>query len=111
MLKTKKEGASDGSTITNKMEKETKKKPNKVMTKVKEIFNHVFIEGLTGMAWGLFCTLIIGLIIEQIGKLIGANQVGNLFIIIGKLCSALTGVIQTIRYCICRSSRFNWCFC
>lgn len=72
------------------MGKEEKKKPT-FKTKVKEVFNHVFVDGLTGMAWGLFCTLIIGLIIEQIGKLIGANQVGNLFIIIGKLCSALTG--------------------
>ena len=59
--------------------------------KVKKIFNHIFIDGLTGMAWGLFSTLIIGLIIEQIGKLIGDNQVGNMIIIFGKLCSALTG--------------------
>ena len=29
------------------------------MKKIKEILNHVFIEGLTGMAWGLFSTLII----------------------------------------------------
>ena len=71
-------------------EKEEKKKV-KFKDRVKAVFNHVFIDGLTGMAWGLFCTLIIGLIIEQIGKLIGANQVGNLFIIFGKLASALTG--------------------
>lgn len=59
--------------------------------KIKKIFNHVFIDGLTGMAWGLFSTLIIGLIIEQIGKLVGDNQIGNMLILIGKVCSILTG--------------------
>lgn len=62
-----------------------------IKSKGKELFNHIFIEGLTGMAWGLFSTLIIGLIIEQIGKLIGNNQIGNMLILIGKVCSALTG--------------------
>lgn len=57
----------------------------------KELFHHIFIDGLTGMAWGLFSTLIIGLIIEQIGKLIGDNQIGNMLILIGKVCSSLTG--------------------
>lgn len=59
--------------------------------KLKKIFNHIFIDGLTGMSWGLFSTLIIGLIIEQIGKLVGDNQIGNMLILIGKICSALTG--------------------
>lgn len=62
-----------------------------IKNKGKELFNHIFIDGLTGMAWGLFSTLIIGLIIEQIGKLIGNNQIGNMLILIGKVCSALTG--------------------
>ena len=26
--------------------------------KIKKVLNHVFVEGLTGMAWGLFATLI-----------------------------------------------------
>lgn len=65
-----------------------KKKEEK---KFKKIFNHIFIDGLTGMAWGLFSTLIIGLIIEQIGKLVGDNQVGNMLINFGKICSVLTG--------------------
>ena len=71
--------------------KTEEKKKVKFKDRVKQVFNHIFVDGLTGMAWGLFCTLIIGLIIEQIGKLIGANQVGNLFTIIGKVCQALTG--------------------
>lgn len=59
--------------------------------KLKKLFNHVFVDGLTGMSWGLFSTLIIGLIIEQIGKLFGDNQIGNMLIIFGKLAQAITG--------------------
>ena len=29
--------------------------------------------------------------IEQIGKLIGNNQIGNMLILIGKICASLTG--------------------
>ena len=60
------------------------------MKKIKEILNHIFIDGLTGMAWGLFSTLIIGLILTQIGGFI-PNRVGELIVIIGKIASALTG--------------------
>ena len=60
------------------------------MGKLKKILNEIFIEGLTGMAWGLFATLIIGLILTQIGGFI-PNKIGNLIIIIGKIASALTG--------------------
>lgn len=66
-------------------------KVKKIKNKGKKLFNHIFIDGLTGMAWGLFSTLIIGLIIEQIGKLIGNNQIGNMLILIGKVCASLTG--------------------
>ncbi|MFR7545621.1 MAG: PTS transporter subunit IIC [Clostridia bacterium] len=61
-----------------------------IKLKLKKFFSYVFIDGLTGMAWGLFSTLIIGLIIEQIGKIIGGN-VGNIVIILGKLAASLTG--------------------
>lgn len=60
------------------------------MEKIKKILNHIFIDGLTGMAWGLFSTLIIGLILTQIGGFI-PNRLGELIIIIGKVASALTG--------------------
>lgn len=60
------------------------------MKKIKEILNHVFIDGLTGMAWGLFSTLIIGLILTQIGGFI-PNKLGTLIVTIGKIASALTG--------------------
>jgi len=42
------------------------------------------------MAWGLFATLIIGLIITQIGGLI-PGRIGELVVTIGKIASALTG--------------------
>lgn len=63
----------------------------KIKEKGRQLFTHICIDGLTGMAWGLFSTLIIGLIIEQIGKLIGENHIGNILIIIGKICASLTG--------------------
>jgi uncharacterized membrane protein len=62
------------------------------MNKVKFLLNRWFIEAFTGMAQGLFATLIAGLIIKQIGVLIGAGTVaGQLLILIGNIASALTG--------------------
>ncbi len=57
---------------------------------LKKWANRFFIEGLTGMAHGLFATLIIGTIIQQIGSLIGGN-VGDLIYAVGKVAAALTG--------------------
>ena len=68
-----------------------KEKMKKFKEKGKGWFQHICIDGLTGMAWGLFSTLIIGLIIEQIGKLVGNNAIGNMLILIGKVCASLTG--------------------
>ena len=41
------------------------------MEKLKELCNHILIDGLSGMALGLFATLIVGTIIQQIGTLVG----------------------------------------
>lgn len=60
------------------------------MKRVKKLLNHIFIDGLTGMAQGLFATLIVGTIIQQIGTLIGGN-VGDMIYLIGKAAAALTG--------------------
>lgn len=60
------------------------------MDYLKKLGNRIFIEGLSGMAQGLFATLIIGTIIQQIGTLIGGN-VGDLIFVIGKVAAALTG--------------------
>lgn len=61
------------------------------MKTVKKVLNHIFIEGMSGMATGLFATLIIGTILTQIGGLIGENTVGNMIYIMGKAAMAMTG--------------------
>lgn len=61
------------------------------MKSVKKIANEIFIEGLSGMATGLFATLIIGTIIQQIGTLI-PGTIGSLLYIIGKMAASVTGV-------------------
>lgn len=59
------------------------------MEKLKKACNHVFIDGLSGMALGLFATLIVGTIIQQIGTLIG-GQVGDTIYLFGKMAAAMT---------------------
>lgn len=59
------------------------------MKKIKKLLNHIFIDGLSGMALGLFSTLIVGTIIQQIGTLISGN-IGNTLFLIGKTASAMT---------------------
>lgn len=60
------------------------------MEKVKKVLDRIFIEGLSAMAHGLFATLIIGTIIQQIGTFIGGD-IGNMIFIAGKLAASLTG--------------------
>ncbi|MEG1509119.1 MAG: PTS sugar transporter subunit IIC, partial [Clostridia bacterium] len=50
-----------------------------------------FIDAFTGMAQGLFVTLIAGLIIKQIGTLIGDNAIGKALVLAGNIASLLTG--------------------
>ena len=62
----------------------------KMKGKVKALLNEMFIEGLSGMATGLFATLIVGTILTQIGSLI-PGMVGDYLYIIGKVASSVTG--------------------
>lgn len=57
---------------------------------MKKFLKEIFIEGLSGMASGLFATLIIGTIIVQIGGLI-PGVIGSYLVVMGKVASALTG--------------------
>ncbi|MDD7266831.1 MAG: PTS sugar transporter subunit IIC [Lachnospiraceae bacterium] len=57
---------------------------------MKKYLNRIFIDGLTGMAHGLFATLIIGTIMMQLGGLIG-GQYGHFIVVIGKMATLLTG--------------------
>lgn len=67
-------------------------------SKFKAILNHIFIDGLSGMALGLFATLIIGTILQRIGILISdasdlawLDRMGDLLFSIGKVAASLTG--------------------
>lgn len=60
------------------------------MKKFKNLLNEIFIEGLSGMASGLFATLIIGTIIQQAGNLI-PGMAGTYIFMMGKVAAAVTG--------------------
>ncbi len=60
------------------------------MKELKKVLDKIFIEGLSAMAQGLFATLIIGTIIQQIGTLLG-GAVGDMIFVIGKVAASLTG--------------------
>lgn len=60
------------------------------MEKGKQILKEIFIDGLSGMASGLFATLIVGTIIQQIGGLLPWT-VGAYVFLIGKMAAAVTG--------------------
>lgn len=54
--------------------------------------NRYLIDALGGMALGLFATLLLGLIFKQIGSFFPTSSIGQLFIMIGKIASVLTGI-------------------
>ena len=56
---------------------------------MKSILDRIFVDGLGGMAHGLFATLIIGTIIQQIGLFAGGDF-GNMLYMAGK-AAAMTG--------------------
>lgn len=60
------------------------------MEKFKKVMNRIFIDGLSGMALGLFATLIIGTIIAQVGNLIGGT-VGAYLVAISNVAKTITG--------------------
>lgn len=60
------------------------------MKKLNGILKEIFIDGLSGMATGLFATLIIGTIIQQVGNLI-PGMVGDYLFMMGKVAGVLTG--------------------
>ena len=62
----------------------------RIMKKCKELLKEIFIEGLSGMASGLFATLIIGTIIQQVGTFI-PGIVGEYLFMMGKVAAAVTG--------------------
>ncbi len=57
---------------------------------MKKVLNYIFIDGLSGMALGLFATLIIGTIIKQIGSYV-PGFVGTCLVLVGQIASSITG--------------------
>ena len=55
-----------------------------------KILDRIFISGLGGMAQGLFATLIIGTIIQQVGTFMG-GPTGNLIYAVGRVAAVMTG--------------------
>lgn len=60
------------------------------MEKVKKVLHHIFIDGLSGMALGLFATLIVGTITAQIGTFIGGT-IGEYIKTVSYIAQSLTG--------------------
>ena len=58
---------------------------------MKKYLNRIFIDGLSGMALGLFATLIVGTIICQIASMLGDNIVASYLMAIGKAAKTVTG--------------------
>lgn len=60
------------------------------MKAIKNILNYIFVDGLSGMALGLFATLIIGTILEQIGNFV-PGVIGTYIIAVAAVAKSLTG--------------------
>lgn len=58
--------------------------------KVQKWMNEIFIDGLSGMALGLFSTLIIGTIMAQLGSLLGATA-GGYLVAVSNVAKTITG--------------------
>ena len=60
------------------------------MNGIKKYLNRVFIEGLSGMALGLFATLIIGTILGQIGSFV-PGKIGVYMVYVASIAKSLMG--------------------
>ena len=82
---------------TTQIKQNVEKKDSPIKAKVKAFCTKYFIDAFSGMAQGLFCTLIIGTIIKELGKLIctagtpAGYAVGNALIMMGSIASLLMG--------------------
>ncbi len=59
---------------------------------MKKILHRIFIDGLSGMALGLFATLIVGTIIEQIALIFGTGEIASYLLYISKISKTIMGV-------------------
>lgn len=70
---------------------EQSEKKSEAVNTVKKLSKRWFIDAFSGMALGLFCTLIAGTIIWQIGSWCGNNAFGKVLIYIGNIAKMLMG--------------------
>lgn len=78
---------------TASLEQEAEKEPFKkrAVSYLKGMPKRYFITAFSGMAMGLFCTLIAGTIFAQIGKWVGNNGFGNFLTAIANIAKMLMG--------------------
>lgn len=75
-----------------KKQKDIKKEQNKFLSYLKTLPKRYFIDAFTGMAQGLFVTLIAGTIIKTIGeRLFDGTSIGAILVLLGQIASILTG--------------------
>ena len=79
------------------------------MKAIKKVLNNIFIDGLSGMALGLFSTLIIGTILKQIGDLMGGTY-GTYLSAFAVVAQRLTGagIGIGVAYCGCICGNYDW---
>lgn len=82
--------SADGNPFGMTVNSDKPKTPSGAWKKVVAILKYIFIDGLSGMALGLFATLIIGTIIGKIGSLIGGTF-GGYIVIVGKFAQFMMG--------------------
>lgn len=58
----------------------------------KKLVDRYLIKGLSGMALGLFATLLIGTIIKQVGSFFPDLWIGQMLMMVGKIGTVMTGV-------------------
>lgn len=63
----------------------------KIMAKVRALAKRWFIDAFSGMAQGLFCTLIAGTILAQIASWCGENAFSETLLVISKIAKSLMG--------------------
>lgn len=61
------------------------------MKEIKKLFHYIFIDGLSGMALGLFATLILGTILQQAGSMIG-GEIGQYLERTASVAKGMTGI-------------------
>ena len=66
------------------------KEPKTSLIWINGALHHIFIEGMSGMAMGLFATLIVGTILSQIGLLIG-GKLNEYISLIASVAKGMTG--------------------